>query len=59
MLDEAGREEGILDAVVRKTKHELGLELSKVELMQTGRVLYASAHDSLYGEHECKQYNAM
>lgn len=48
-----GLEEPVLDATVRKAKHELGLDLNKDGLVHSGRIIY-HALDPLgkYGEHE-------
>lgn len=50
-----GFEEHVLDAAVRKVKHELGLDLSKSSLIQSGRIIYhALDSNESYGEHERK-----
>jgi len=48
-----GKEEGSIDAVFRKTKHELNMSLNNVDLHLIGKVIYSASSDSSYGEHEC------
>lgn len=46
-------EESVLDAVVRKAKHELGISLGRESLIQSGRIIYhAPDPQGTYGEHE-------
>lgn len=48
-----GREEFVLDAAVRKTKHELGLDLRASDLVQQGSLIYSARSDGgEFGEHE-------